>query len=564
MAVFTCLCLLTCAVQAQLVISEDAPKVAPAKAAAADLSAHLDAGEFGPAIELANNTKDKVARQDMMKQIALAQIQAGEYSGALMTVRQGDDAKGADDAADSLAGGSGADFTELIGLIQTQTSGMWVDVDGDGGSMTPFTSGVKADPTSLLPLLARVDSEGRLESLGLKARRASLNEQMAQPSKMRVVSLKRLEAAAAQHVADGQPIAETLQNMAGIHEIRYVFADADNNDILIGGPAGAWMYNEDGQPVSAETGRPTLRLDDLVTVLRTFSGNGRGEFICSIDPRQEGLKKLQGYVAQSNARGALRPSQTRGWVRALQRHLGMQDVRIEGVPADSRIARVIFEADYRMKLIGIGKLAGVDGMKSFFDLLPENAQQNPPAIDALRWWMTMNYDSVLHSPNNDVFEISGSSVKCLSENEFLTAQGQRVPSGRADDVNKEFAERFTKHYSKLAQRDIVFADLQNVFDLALVAALIRHEGVDNAVGFDRGVFAIDGAYQPAKYEPTPEVMSVVNHKVYNGKDIVVQVAGGVRGNVMKVVRDTSKQKTVAGLNKSATKTTSNRWWWDSK
>ena len=102
MAVFTCLCLLTCAVQAQLVISEDAPKVAPAKAAAADLSAHLDAGEFGPAIELANNTKDKVARQDMMKQIALAQIQAGEYSGALMTVRQGDDAKGADDAADCL------------------------------------------------------------------------------------------------------------------------------------------------------------------------------------------------------------------------------------------------------------------------------------------------------------------------------------------------------------------------------------------------------------------------------------------------------------------------------
>ena len=63
--------------------------------------------------------------------------------------------------------------------------------------------------------------------------------------------------------------------------------------------------------------------------------------------------------------GALTSRQTKGWVKSLQRNLGMQDVRIEGVPADSRIARVIFDADYRMKLIGIGKMAGVDGMKSF-------------------------------------------------------------------------------------------------------------------------------------------------------------------------------------------------------
>lgn len=569
MAAFACTCLLTCAVQAQLVIEEDAPAVAVqqvAPPAVANLQAHLDAGEFGPAIELANNAADKAERHEMMKQVALAQIQAGEYSGALMTVRQGDDAKDSADAANSLAGGSGADFTELIQLIQTQTDGLWVEVDGDGGSMTPFNSGVMADPTSLLPLLARVDTNGRLESLGLKARRASLNEQMAQPSNMRVVSLKRLQAAAAQHVADGQPVAETLQNMAGIYEVRYVFADAENNDILIGGPAGAWMYNADGQPVSTETGRPTLRCDDLVTVLRTFSGQGKGEFVCSIDPRKAGLQKLQNFVAESYARGALRPSQTRGWVKSLQRNLGMQDVRIEGVPTDSRIARVIFEADYRMKLIGIGKLAGVDGVKSFFDLLPETAQQDPPAIDALRWWLTMNYDSVLHSPNNDVFEISGSSVKCQSENEFLTAQGERVPSGNADAVNKEFAERFTKNYTKLAERDIVFADLQNVFDLALVAALIRHEGIDSAVGFDRGVFASNGDYQPARYEPTPEVMSVVNHRVYNGKDIVVQVAGGVRGDVMSVVRDDAKQKTAVELDKVATKTpaSANGWWWDSK
>ena len=156
-------------------------------------------------------------------------------------------------------------------------------------------------------------------------------------------------------------------------------------------------------------------------------------------------------------------------------------------------------------------------------------------------------------------------MKCQSENEFLTAQGQRVSSGGADAVNTEFASRFTKHYTKLAERDSVFADLQNVFDIALVAAIIQHEGLDRAVGFDRGVFASAGAYQPMRYEPTTEVMSVVNHRVYNGKDIVVQVAGGVRGDVMKVARSQANQKTAdLGDVKDSTTTAGDSWWWDAK
>lgn len=554
---------------AQFVIDEEpAAKPAVVKKAAGDnarLQEHLAAGEFGPATALANKANGP-QRQQMMQQIALAQIESGEFHGALMSVRQSDsgsdESKARSNTKPNNAGGSAADFTELTNLIQTQTDGLWADIDGDGGTMSQFSSGVMADPTALLPVLARVDTEGRLASLGLKARQANLNAEMARSSKLRMVSFNRIRQAVEQNIQDGTPIPETLRNMAGLTSVKYVFTDEVNHDILIGGPASAWMYNADGQPVSAETGRPTLRLDDLVTVLRTFSDSGRNEFICSIDPRQDGLQRLQAYVKKSNSRGSLTPRQTFGFVKALQRNLGMQDVSINGVPEDSRIARVIFEADYRMKLIGIGKLNGVDGMMSFFDLLPKHDQKNPPAIDALRWWLTMNYDSILHSPNKDVFEIAGSSVKCQSENEFLTDQGKRVSSGGADAVNKEFADRFTKHYSKLAERDIVFADLQNVFDLALVAALIRHEGLDRQVGFQTGEFAANGAYQTQKYEPTREIMSVVNHRVYNGKDIVVQVAGGVRGDVMKVAKDHTKKK-ATDLRKVEQSTTTN-WWWDSK
>ena len=68
---------------------------------------------------------------------------------------------------------------------------------------------------------------------------------------------------------------------------------------------------------------------------------------------------------------------------------------------------------------------------------------------------------------------------------------------------------------------MVFADTQNVFDLALVSVLIQHENLDNKANWDLGSFAPHGAYMPARYAAPKEVDSVVNHRVYNGKDIVV-------------------------------------------
>ena len=67
-------------------------------------------------------------------------------------------------------------------------------------------------------------------------------------------------------------------------------------------------------------------------------------------------------------------------------------VDLPGDHAVQQVRRVIVEADYRMKLIGIGRLDGGKDIRSFFDLLPKNQQQNPPTLDALRWWLTMKRD----------------------------------------------------------------------------------------------------------------------------------------------------------------------------
>jgi hypothetical protein len=62
-----------------------------------------------------------------------------------------------------------------------------------------------------------------------------------------------------------------------------------------------------------------------------------------------------------------------------------------------------------------------------------------------------------------------------------------------------------------------------------------------------------------------EIDSVVNHKVYNGRDIVVQVAGGVRGDLLAVVNDPAVAKEsqeLVRLNAAAPQLPAGRWWWD--
>ena len=179
----------------------------------------------------------------------------------------------------------------------------------------------------------------------------------------------------------------------------------------------------------------------------------------------------------------------------------------------------------------------------------------------------MKYDAVLHSADRDVFEIQGSSVQCLSENEFINQQGQRVASGRSETLNREFARNFTENYSELAQKDPVFADLQNVFDLALVAALIDRENLAARADWDHGVFAADGAYPLRRYEAPTTVMSVVNHRVFNGRDVVIQVAGGVRGDLVAVVTDAKIVRADPALKDRKTQigdAGNGRWWWDAR
>ncbi|MCA9052280.1 MAG: DUF1598 domain-containing protein, partial [Planctomycetaceae bacterium] len=292
-------------------------------------------------------------------------------------------------------------------------------------------------------------------------------------------------------------------------------------------------------------------------------------FGCSIDPKPENLQELKDFVAASQARGPLGAGQTRRWVGQLQDKLGLQDVTVYGVPADSRVARVIVEADYRMKMIGVGKLDAGSQIPDYFTILADHPEQASGGIDGLRWWLTLRCQEVLNSADHNAFQIRGSAVKCQSENEFLDDQGRRVQTGDAEPTNRLFAANFTDHYGDLAQREPIFADMEGVFNLALVAALIHQDGLDRQIGWDRGAFGIGGGYVAARYPAPKEVETVVNHRVLNGQDVIVQVAGGVKADVLAVLQNQEARHTAPRLDGVAAKSRAGelpagRWWWDAK
>jgi hypothetical protein len=153
-------------------------------------------------------------------------------------------------------------------------------------------------------------------------------------------------------------------------------------------------------------------------------------------------------------------------------------------------------------------------------------------MSVLRWWFSLTDEKVSTNRDRDVFAMPRQSVRVLSENELLTRSGQRVHTGKSDELNDAFANDFSEHFAELAAAYPIYADLQNVFDLALVAAVIKAEDLPAQIGWEMTYFVGSQppgwlSYRPALSDPPRTVQTVINHRIINRKHIVVGVSGGV-------------------------------------
>ena len=508
---------------------------------------------------------------EQLRQEARIAAELGDFSLAVSRIKdaatQAGDQATIDRAQQALpAGGSQfANFGEILTLIMEQTSppARWIQTDGDGGQISLSQQGVLLTSDSVMKSLSTIKDDSNLLKMADAYKQANHNTNARQTSSLRMVSLTRLAAVVRHTIKAGGTLPDDLRVLAGLNRIDYLFTYPETGDIVIAGPAGDWKLDADQRVVNVETGRPTLQLDDLVTLLQTFSRSGAGGFVCSIDPVQQQVQAVQAFVAHNQK--SLNPATAEKFTSMVQDQLGLQNVIVKGVPADSRIASVIVDADYRMKEIGVGRRKGVKGMKSYFDLLSRSEQRGSGKMDALRWWMAIGYDAIQVSSDAKVFEFSGNAIQCLSEDQLVQADGSRTGKERNSRANIKFAELFTKFLPELAKQDVVFADLENVFDLSIVASLIQRQGLGQQVGFRADAFANDQLVKPTSVDVPEKLMTAAEYRVYNGRSVVVQVAGGVRVDISKLT--TVDRKANTELDGKANVATplgqqNGRWWWD--
>jgi len=125
-------------------------------------------------------------------------------------------------------------------------------------------------------------------------------------------------------------------------------------EVVLAGPAEPWFTDAVGRVRGTETGGPIVLLEDLAAALRCFApGQPRDRLVgCSIDPKQEGLAAMQAFLRQT---GRVNPTASVDEIVAgMKQALGTQVVSVQGVSSATHFAQVMVEADYRMKLIGIG------------------------------------------------------------------------------------------------------------------------------------------------------------------------------------------------------------------
>ena len=533
----------------------------------------MEAGEFGPAFDRAMQLPEGDARDGLLATIAGAQASAGARGAAFDTLAQVDDDRVRDGAVGEMSrpgaagGGVQPDFDALIELITTTIEPDSWDDNGGPGAIQEFAGGVFVDASGVLQRVLRNAESPDLAALRKASRARQKSGNVRRTSALRKVSLPRLEREVQLAIAAGQPVSEEMLTLAGLQRITNVFVYPETGDVVIAGPAGDWKIDAEGRPVDVEHSRPVLRLDDLVAVLRQSADKDGVAFGCSIDPTQQGLAEAQKYASDT----ADKPHNA-AWMKGLRNAMGRQTVRVFGVDGETHLAQVLVEADYAMKRIVIGLDKGAAEVPSFLDLVRVPAGGQAPPLDVLRFWFALNYRSLAASPDRLAFEFDGSGVKLLGENEMLTERGERLRAGKVDPLSQEFSGNFTQHFEKLAARHPVFAELRNIFDMTLVAAILRQESLADRANWRMTCFGDANEFAlPTQTTPT-SVESLVNQRrITSGKQVHVltAVSGGVQIDVSSTLKSDKYLEDGTGqlgsrhdANNAPEGASRRTWWWD--
>lgn len=398
-------------------------------------------------------------------------------------------------------------------LVSGQARGQF----GGGGGFGRSVGGIAIDARGIVGTL----DPRAAEELAAERQKALADGTLpTKPGGTRKVSLKAVAAAVRQATTDSTPLPADILFLGGLQRIESVYVDPDRHDIVLSGPAELLKVDAMGGVVGVTSGRPPLHLEDLIVALRAIDAAREGGMTCSIDPTPEGIAKLQ-TLLRTQGTMSRDPKAT---FAAMEEAMGPQRVTVTGVPGDSRFARVLVVADYRMKRIGMGlEPSGLAELPSYLAMV----QAGGRATMLPRFWLEAEYDPIIRDPDELAWRISGRRMKCLTESDVAGKAGVARGAAPADAIATKWCAAMTDSYDALATKQPIFAELANCVDLAVVAALIRGRQLDDRAGCDLAPF-LDPAAAPLPRYEVPTSVPTVATGIKKGSTWVLSASGGVK------------------------------------
>ena len=275
-----------------------------------------------------------------------------------------------------------------------------------------------------------------------------------------------------------------LREVGGITRIGGFILDKAGEDILLYGVRKPRL--------------PALHLDDFLVALKygwnhyaRLEGNTiyLSQLACSIDPYQEVSARLDAAARQINAAADEKAmdAAAEGYVKVCHEN---QKVSVFGIPPETRFAKVMVEADYRMKGLVDGT-ADVDdtAFKSLNELYHErlirDLREGGHPISrrmANRFWFRAGEAS--YASHAGVTSLREVQLVLLTEKEYVGGNGARIQSGEADPLSADFSAGFAVHFGRIKAALPIFAELENLYRWTTLQAILKARGDGWRLPFD--------------------------------------------------------------------------------
>jgi hypothetical protein len=145
-----------------------------------------------------------------------------------------------------------------------------------------------------------------------------------------------------------------------------------------------------------------------------------------------------------------------------------------------------------------------------------------------RWWLACDYQPLLRSEDGLTWQLQGTGVKAMTEDQLIHADGTVEQTGKTNPVAAEWAAGMTRNYDELATIEPVFGQLRNLMDLCVIAALMEKEGMRETAGCDLPVlYGSDGDSLLSRWS-VPRWVPTESSVMKKGRSFILTASGGVQ------------------------------------